>query len=352
MNAPTDELAALRPFADLDQLPRFADMPGVRGVIRAQPADFQVVERLPFKPAGRGEHWLLRVRKTGQNTQWVAKRLADLMDLPYRRVSYAGLKDRNAVTEQWFSLHLPRRVAPEVAQLKIDGVQFLESAWHDRKLRRGQLAGNQFRIFVRDLDGETDRLEARVRLIAKTGVPNYFGAQRFGRSGNNLELLFAAPHGGGREPRGFGLSALRSALFNGYLAGRVADGTWNDALPGEQTLSPPGAARGADSGERYPSGPLWGLGSARVTGEAELRERAFVSQYPRVCTALEDAGARLSRRSLVAPVGRLRFKLDPEGVVFEFALGPGCYATMLLRELLDYREHSSTGTDVAEVDDD
>lgn len=153
--------------------------PVATGHIRQSPEDFRVTEIPLFEPTGEGEHAWLRVRKRGTNTTWVAKQLAQLAGIRERDVSYAGLKDRHAVTEQWFSVHLPGQADPDWSAINNDSMQVLEHARHSRKLRRGALKGNVFRIVIRALAGEPvfsrEHLTKRLEQIATEGVPNYFG---------------------------------------------------------------------------------------------------------------------------------------------------------------------------------
>ena len=91
----------------LDEIPRaYAELPIV-GYIRSLPEDFIVDEELSFSPTGEGEHVFLQIRKTGKNTEDIARILARHAGVTRKSVSYAGLKDRNAVTSQFFSIHLP-----------------------------------------------------------------------------------------------------------------------------------------------------------------------------------------------------------------------------------------------------
>ena len=162
-------------------MPQFCGTPENSGTIRTHPADFFVDEVLGFEPDGAGEHLFVQIEKTGANTPWVASRLADMAGVSPRDVSYAGRKDRHAVARQWFSIWLPGRCDPVWDNADIEGVQILKSMRHGRKLRRGALAGNCFVIVVRQLEGPQSELEKRLLHIRDSGVPNFFGPQRFGR---------------------------------------------------------------------------------------------------------------------------------------------------------------------------
>ena len=160
--------------------------PQATGSLKSTAEDFLVVEDLGFQPDGDGEQVLVRIRKRGCNTQFVAEMLAKFVRLPLRAVSYAGLKDRHAVTEQWFCLHMPGKETPDFSSLALEGCDVLEVTRHRRKLRIGTLRGNHFTLVLRQVS-DRNEVDARLALIAANGAPNYFGSQRFGRNGNNLE---------------------------------------------------------------------------------------------------------------------------------------------------------------------
>jgi tRNA pseudouridine13 synthase len=320
-----------------------------QGEIRRNPEDFFVAENLPFAPSGAGEHLYVRLRKRGQNTRWVARQLAEIAHLPYRSVSYAGLKDRHAVAEQWFSLQLAGRAAPELeSQLPAD-VDLLQAVRHDRKLRQGQIDNNQFLIVVRECtDATASELSARIEQLTGVGMPNFFGPQRFGIAAGNLDLALRFDELG-RAERGFALSALRGALFNAYLAERMQAATWTMLLPGEIAIS--GRPRGSDEAggaladERGPSGLLWGQGGRSAGKRALPTEAEFFARFPAVTGLLEEAGTRASRRLLrVLPQG-LSWKFAAGNLEIGFRLPAGSFATVLLRELLDLRDHAQLQRD-------
>ncbi len=321
------ELDKLRLTADFGVLPRVWGDAVTTGIMRRRPEDFQVAELLPFEPSGEGEHLFLRIRKTGHNTRWVAKRLADAAGIDYRATGYAGLKDRRAVAEQWFSLHLPGRDDPVLPE--IPGVEVLQQIRHDNKLRTGALAGNRFRLVLHDCTGDPDTIVERLERIRAQGAPNYFGAQRFGRDARNLELLNGDGRIG-REARSFGLSALRSALFNGYIAMRITAGNWAELLDGEVP------ARGQE--HDAPTGLLWGTGENRSSGRALEMELAWFSGFSQTCAMLESAGVRMMRRALAVVPEDFSWQLDEDRIELEFGLPRGAYASSIVRELGDFAE--------------
>ena len=331
-------------------LPLAFGAPLLTASIRSTPEDFQVDELPAFEATGEGEHLLLDIRKRGANTVAVAKQLAQWAGLPEMAVSYAGQKDRHAVTTQRFSVHLPKRVAPDLAALASDEVQVLASTWHNRKLQRGALAGNRFKLVLRDLQGDAAAIDERLRLIAARGLPNWFGEQRFGRDGGNVPaaLQMFAGRRVRKDQRSMLLSAARSALFNRILAARVEQGNWDTPLDGEvwmldgsrsvfgpEPMSDVLAERLARF-DIHPSAPLWGVGELRSTDAARALEEQALSddQALALRAGLEEAGLKQERRALrLRPALMQHQWLATDVLELSFALPPGCYATAVLHEL-------------------
>lgn len=335
-------------------LPFAHGQPTLSGRLRAISEDFQVREEISFTLDSAGEHVWLWVRKRGANTDWVARRLAERAGVPFSAVSYAGLKDRHAVTKQWFSVHLPGRAEPDWSALADPEFTVLNAVRHSRKLRRGALSGNTFRITVRDLDGDPDELTARLQLVAATGAPNYFGEQRFGHEGGNLKQAEAMLRGElkvrDRHQRGLYLSAARSALFNAVLARRVTEGTWNQPLPGEVLMLDGShsifAIDEVDETIRqrvavfdlHPTGPLWGAGTLRSGDPVRALEEAVAATLLVFRDGLAAAGLEQERRALrlVVRDATLEFP-EPRTALLGFRLPAGAYATTVLRELIEPR---------------
>jgi tRNA pseudouridine13 synthase len=325
--------------------------PPANGRLRVTPEDFLVHEIPLVEPTGEGEHVWLLIRKRQENTEQVARSLARLAGVTQRDVSYAGLKDRNAVTEQWFSVYLPGGSEPEWSGIDSASVTLLRCARHHRKLRRGALRGNTFRIRIHNITGDRPELERRLSAAVAGGVPNYFGEQRFGRSGSNLrtaERLFS--HSSGRLPReqrGLALSAARSFLFNQVLASRVELNSWERPLPGE-ALQLEGThsyfiAEQVDEtllervreGDVHPTGPLYGLGDSPASGEALQVETDSLAPYEVWRQGLIEAGLKQERRSLRLLIGVPAWSwLEPDCLELSFSLPAGAYATSVLRELV------------------
>ncbi len=316
-------------------------------MLRAQPDDFIVEEDLGFAPAGTGQHVLLKVRKRDANTQWVARELAKVGSCRPMDVGFAGLKDRRAVAIQWFTVPKSAQSLAAWAAVRTPEFEVLEAHAHTRKLPRGALAGNTFVIRVRDVTVSDLEMADRMELIARRGVPNYFGPQRFGRHASNLARI-----PGGLKPlrmpeRGFVLSAARSLIFNAVLAERVGEGTWNRLEAGDvANLDGRGsvfavAAVDQTLTERclhldiHPTGPMWGRGSPASQGRVLALENRVATEFPEPAALVEAAAMEQERRSLRLTVRDLEWSRDAEAVVLRFRLTRGSFATTVLREIFD-----------------
>jgi len=323
------------------------------GVLRSTPEDFRVDEVLGFAADGDGPHALLQVRKRGANTEWVARELARAVGCKPFDVGFAGLKDRNAVTTQHFTVPRGRRTAEELASLRGEGYEVVSSAAHRRKLPRGALEGNRFEIVVRDFHADPATTESRAALIAAQGVPNYFGPQRFGREAGNLASILsgggaAGQRGGSRKggDGGFVLSAARSLVFNAILSERVAAGSWNRLLAGDvANLDGRGSTfavaeldaeltRRCEQGELHPTAPLPGDGESKATGEPLALELAVTERFPEVTALVHAARVAMDRRALRVRARDFECRVDGSTVHLRFTLPKGAFATTLLRELV------------------
>ena len=323
----------------------------VRGRIRVEPRDFEVDEQLGFAPDDHGTHVLLHIEKCGANTAWVASQLARRGAVPVNDVGFCGLKDRRALTRQWFSV-------PETRAAPIDdwrshegeGYRVLDARRHSRKLRRGSHRANRFRLTLRDLSGPLESLAPRLDAIGRIGVPNYFGGQRFGREGGNLQRArdwASSDHAPSeRQQRGFALSAARSELFNQVLAERVRLGNWNALLRGEAivldgrqsffTATEIDAAleTRCASQDLHPSAPLHGNGESPARSVALELERRILGLEPQLAGLLEQQGLRPERRATRVVVRDLGWRLDDDTLELRFELGRGSFATTVLAELV------------------
>lgn len=332
----------------VEDLPHAHGGPPLRACLRAAPGDFRVEEILGYGADGSGEHVLLQVEKRDANTQWVARELARFAGVKDVAVGFAGLKDRHAVTSQAFSVQLAGHAEPDWSTFPHAQVRILSSARHRRKLKRGALAGNRFTLVLREVAGDRMHAERMLAAIAVHGVPNYYGAQRFGHGGANRERA-RAMFGGqrvDRATRSLLLSAARSALFNDVLAARVRGGAWNAALDGEVWClrgsrawfgpEPFGAdlAQRLAAGDIHPSGPLWGRGELPTRDRARAIEEAVMADDAPLADGLERAGLAQDRRALrVIPAEWSWQWLAGDALELRFALPPGAYATVVVREL-------------------
>jgi tRNA pseudouridine13 synthase len=329
------------------------------GIIRRAPEDFRVTEIPLLTPDGEGEHCWLYIRKRNSNTTWVASRLAEFAGVAQKVVSYAGMKDRNAITEQWFSVQLPGREDPDWQAIKSDEFEVLESKRHSRKLKTGALRGNRFEIRVCDVDADPGQVGERLEQL-KRGMPNSFGSQRFGRNGDNLvqaERLLARPKARvSRNKRSIWLSAVRSALFNRVLAARIEAGNWNQPLPGDAfQLEGKSAVFATDSidaelqarcaaCEIHPTGPLCGSGDVMVTGEAAVLEQTVLEPYRDWIDGLSAFRMNHARRALRVMPGDLAWTQEAgDQWLLSFSLPAGSYATSLLHELFEVKTADESG---------
>lgn len=318
--------------------------------LKAIADDFQVDEVLDIPLTGEGEHLWLWVEKRYLNTEEVAKRIARTIQIPLRHVSYAGLKDKLALTRQWFSIHLPGKTDPDLSGLESDQLHIIKQVRHQRKLQRGTHSANGFIIRLTQLEAEQQLLTERLQLIAQQGVPNYFGLQRFGFDGGNVEQAItwanqqAYPEQ--RNIRSRLLSSARSYLFNKVLADRVAQGTWNNLIKGDilsftdsHSFFPAEQLAANDTRlaelDIHPTAPLWGEGELATTEQALQQEQTILAEYQQLTTWLQSANMRQERRVLRLPVKDLTWHfVEPNTLQLNFILPTGCFATSVVREIV------------------
>lgn len=316
-----------------------------RARLKTTPDDFRVSEVLPpaLLPSGTGEHLMLHLEKSGDNTEYVARTLARLSGCRDFDVGFCGMKDRHAVTRQWFSVYRPGLEAGDADFLAAVGEHWnlLDSGRSPRKLRRGEHLANDFVIVLRSLDAPQASLEAALNRLAEQGAPNYFGPQRFGHQGGNLERAaaldsarpMAGRRGGKRSSKNvLYFSAARAWLFNEVLASRVSDGTWHTPVEGDPAPD-----------DQAPSGPLWGDGGTSATGTLAERERAVIDGRvdgagvgaARLLPLFATTRMRPERRPLVIRPEALDWRCLGDGVLeLRFRLAPGQYATTVIGDIL------------------
>ena len=319
-------------YTTLPPWPNAYPASGASATLKLLNEDFSVTE-LPLQlPSGAGEHLWLDVEKNGANTAFVAQQLAAAAGVRDWDVGYAGLKDRYAITRQWFSIYLPKGETPDLTQLQHPEFKVLGQSRHVKKLRPGDLQGNAFRIVLRDVTGDRDAIEANLKAVASRGVPNYFGAQRFGFDGGNVEqgraMLAREIRVRNPKKKGIYLSAVRSFVFNEVLALRIQQGLWGQTLPGDVM----------DEAGR-PTGPLWGRGRVSTTDQAQALEMGVAERHATLCDGMEHAGLDQERRALVASPADMAWEWpQADQLVLTFSLSAGTYATSVLDEILRTRE--------------
>jgi tRNA pseudouridine13 synthase len=330
--------------------------PSGAGKIRTVAEDFIVYENLAFEPSGEGEHFFLQIQKTGENTEYVARQLARFANVRQRDIGYAGLKDRHAVTTQWFSVWLPSKSEPDWMAFVTDSMRVLHTVRHARKLKRGVLSGNRFEITIRDWQGDQEKTVEQLELIKANGIANYYGEQRFGNQGQNVNKALAMFRGDKvkREQRSLYLSAARSYLFNQVLSERVATGSWNKALAGDtfmfdgskscfkSVLPDAEILSRLEAKTIHPTGVLWGKGEVDVSGDALFIEQRIVDGYDELAQGLVTFGVEKARRALRITVEELGWQFSNKTTLqLSFTLPAGSYATSVLREIIGVQSPSS-----------
>ena len=336
----------------------------ITAIIKSKAEDFIVEENIDIEFSGEGEHCWLYIKKRECNTDWVAQQLAKYCNVKKLAVSYAGLKDRHAVTSQWFSVQLPGKPTPDWAEFESsfsasgsdENIQVLQSFRHNRKLQRGVLKSNTFNITLRELNDSSDKtfelLTRRCEEIAHSGVPNYFGSQRFGRNYNNLdqaEKLFSKPrYKITKHKRSLYLSAARSWLFNCILSERVKQGVWDKRLPGDVFMLDGKSACFRDeteeetgenldqrlkSNEIHPTAILWGEGDAMTALQAAELESGIIDQFPIYRDGLVAARLQSQRRACRVIPGQFSCSRQADDFEVSFTLPAGSYATMVIAEI-------------------
>jgi len=422
-----------------------ADIPGIGGTLKKRREDFLVEELALYEPAGQGEHLMLCIEKSGSTTTDIQRQIAKSFRVPRSSVSFAGLKDKHAVTRQHFSVHLPKPNTEEdgLGRMQYTRAKLLWAERHGNKLRRGHLKGNRFVIYLRDVE-PTDVIKAKQILtrLEETGVPNYVGEQRFGYRGTNGELgrllllnqwepfcnmllgqpretdfeqtraareaydrgdyLAALDHWPkqlrqdrqaldtlrqgrsheqavfaiDRQQRSFLISALQSMMFNHVVQQRMIDGTLNQLIEGDlawqhvnRSVFAVDAATAAlengdggrvPTGSISPSGPMWGKDMIQPAGQVLQQELDALHAFDLTIDALAEdnvatpPGARRPLRVFLSNAG-VSGGVDEHGsfVRFSFDLPRGCFATVVLREIMknDHLELGAGDADGIDSDD-
>ena len=340
-----------------DQLFPSHNLLAASGQIKTTPADFKVTEineQVEF--TGEGEHLWLWIEKTDTNTDWVAKQLAHICQVPGRNIGYAGLKDRNAVTQQWFSVQLPQiDQASDIQNALPDEIKILRSERHNRKIKTGYLQGNRFELMVRDIAGDRSSIEQNIQNIIEFGVPNYFGSQRFGKDMGNINKA-ADFFSGSFKTRNKNLKSLlissaRSHIFNNILASRIKNKTWHQVIPGDvmqlnnsHSWFKSSEATSVEIEQRlkekdiHISAALWGEDAVQSESDCADFEQEIAKQTPQYAKGFEQFRVKQDRRAIRMCPQNMAYEWIDGDLKITFELPPGAYATVVLREILNCTE--------------
>ena len=335
----------------LTELNYFYGKPTTHGLYKQQYEDFMVIEELGFELTGEGEHVLVYLEKKDYNTIFVAEQLAKYVGISAKNVSYAGLKDRQAITQQWFSLHLPGKETPDFTQFNLTGCRILQINRHNKKLKIGALKGNRFKIVLRNIS-DKQAIESKLNLIKKHGVPNYFGEQRFGRDQNNITQAIKWASGEisvkDRKKRSFYLSAARSVIFNQIVSQRIEQNIEQTVLDGDiLQLSKSNSwflskteellllQQRLQNGEINITAPMVGDSPLSTTSIALEFETNCLKRWSCFEQLFKKERMETSRRSTLLRPEELKWQwVRDNNIEISFYLPSGCYATSVLRELI------------------
>ena len=343
----------LPPVLQVSDLPYAFGKPLVSGQIKQRPSDF-IVEEIPgFEPDGHGDHVYLTIQKTGLTTIAIVDALKRFTGVHAREIGFAGMKDKQAITTQAFSVNMAGKEEQNWQKLENEQIKILSVSRHPRKLKRGVLKGNRFRLRVTDIKGDVQSLQQSLEQVAQNGVPNFFGEQRFGRDEGNPERAWRMFTQSGfkvkREERSLLLSSVRSMIFNALLAKRIELNNWQSLLEGE-VINLDGTARHfaeaiddvlvsrASEMDVHATGPLPGQSSRALepASEAGDIEQQLIQTYQPWVDQLVNQGLEHARRPLRVAVRDMQWQIVDDVLELSFSLTAGAYATVVLRELVTF----------------
>ena len=335
--------------------------PKASAKFKTYPEDFIVTEKLGFELTGEGENLFLLIEKTQLNTQQVCEHLAKFFSRRLRDIGYAGLKDKQSISRQWFSVQMNITQTVDLTGLETEQIKLISSTRHQKKLKVGALKSNHFDILLRDVS-DFDDLQQRLVLI-KQGVPNYFGLQRFGFKGNNLNWSNRMASGEAirdKKIRGFALSAARSYMFNQVVSDRISQGCFDKVSVGDKLI-----LSGSNSffivdeinetlQERISehdvclSAPLFGK-NKKVTDEqqgstsdsashteTQQIENSVAENHQSWLNLLIDNGLELEFRAINLIASNIDWRKSGTDARISFELPSGTFATSVLRECVTF----------------
>ena len=335
-------------IAMLSPLPFAATpLPGIGGTIKATPEHFVVEEILPYAACGEGEHVYVTFRRTGWNTADAARIMQKRLSLAPSDVGWGGRKDKTAVVVQTMSFrcgvnHPLADIENALADLPFE---ILAIDRHRNKIKTGHVAANRFTVVVSDpVPDALPRALAIADRLKQTGVPNFYGPQRFGHGLQNIHrgfALFSAGKKGRKDP--FMVSVVQSALFNIWLKQRMEAGDYRSLLAGDivKKTDTGGMFTVEDleiesqrfaAGEIFYTGPIYGFKMKPAMDAAGEREAALLVQFsltPEDFRRFRSPGSR--REAILNPMDLEVSEVD-DGLRFTFTLPSGAYATTVLRE--------------------
>lgn len=333
-------------------------LPGIGGRLRSKPEHFEVREIPLYEPCGVGEHLYVNVTKVNQTTKEIQDSLGRLFGVKKNDIGIAGLKDKFARTTQTFSVHVGYQTEEYTAEAKkrLEDQLDAEVNWtslHRNKLKTGHLLGNEFAITVTELDADPEtmvqRCEAIAEVIRQRGIPNYFGPQRFGRDGQNVEQGLAILSGSSTRQdkwlRKFLVGSVQSYLCNQYLAERLRTDQFDRLLTGDvaKKYETGGMFVVDDASVEQPrhdaheisfTAPLFGPKMRNSEGASAEFEHGVLAR-----SGLTNEDFKRQRVSGTRRLGRLLvdelgIEVVDDGVRLRFALPKGAYATTVLREFM------------------
>ena len=340
-NSATTQIADL-PFAS-------DGLPGIGGMIKAQPEHFVVEETLPYAACGEGEHVYITFRRSGWNTADAARRMQECLDLSPSDVGWGGRKDKTAVVVQTFSLRCGVNADLTAVQNALAELPFeiLAISRHTNKIKTGHVAANRFTIIVSQPEtAALPRALAIAERLERTGVPNFYGPQRFGYNMQNIPRGFALmKRGKGARKDAFLVSVVQSVLFNAWLKQRMQDGLYDRLLAGDLVKKTDTGgmftvedlaveAQRFDSGEIVYTGPIYGFKMRSANHVALEREAALLQDFGFTPDTFRPFRAQGSRREAILRPMDLNIAEVAEGLCFSFTLPSGAYATTVLREFM------------------
>jgi len=323
------------------------------------------------------EHLWLYIKKTNLNTETVKKYLSIYFEIEMGDISYAGLKDKYAITEQWFSIRLPggKKKIDSNLLLKFNLSRYiqiinpatksnnstsipsecvvLKARWFKRKIQKVDIQSNQFKIQIRSEQEIPESLFQRIKDISASGFANYFGHQRFGINGANInkaEQYFTSKGVVEDFHKGLMLSTARAYLFNKLLSLRInhfknfsfaEEDTFYDEIADRylhKTESNANKLVRFHKGEIHPCLLLYGLGASESLQKLhglDINGSLFNQDgvIKKFCQGLEEHQVKPSFRPIRSIPRDLSYTQNKEGITIIFNLSRGSYATVFLEQL-------------------